>query len=320
MKAKRALSGRTHHAHRLPSGLETVAAGQDYDLFFYSVAHLEDLNFLSSLKGWRERSTQAICWIQELWLKRVDQIPALVDQLNAFDHVICSFVETAKMLRDRLDVPVTYIPWGVDMLRFCPCPNPPRRAIDMLSIGVAHPNTHEALIKFADETGQFYSYETISGRAIMKDFRAHRDNYIAQLKRARYFFSYIAKVERTVERGPQIEFGLRYLEGLAAGAIVLGNKIDSDAFREHIGWEDAVIDAPYDCPQIGDIISTLDEDPDRCAAIRARNVTECLTRHDHLHRWEKVLDLAGLSLHPKLAARRDALAERVKMVEAGLDA
>nr|WP_282569318.1 glycosyltransferase [Aliiroseovarius sp. S1339] len=153
----------------------------------------------------------------------------------------------------------------------------------------------------------------------MQDYRAHRDNYIGQLKRAKYFCSYIAKVERTQERGQQVEFGLRYLEGLAAGAIVLGNLIDSDAFREHIGWQDAVIDAPYDCPQIGDIITKLNEDPARCAAIRARNMTECLTRHDHLHRWEKVLELAGLTPHPKLEDRRAALAERVKMVEKAPD-
>ncbi len=320
IKSKRSLGALTHHASRLPSGLRSVELEQDYDLFFYSVAHLEDLHFLSSLKGWRERSAKAICWIQELWLKRVEQIPALVDQLNTFDHVICSFVETAQVLRDRLNVPVTYIPWGVDMIRFCPHPNPPRRAIDMLSIGVAHPNTHEALINFANQTGQFYSYETISGRAAMKDFRSHRDNYIGQLKRARYFFSYIAKVERIEERGPQVEFGLRYLEGLAAGAIVLGTNIDSDAFRDHVGWEDAVIEAPYDCPQIGDIIAGMDDDPARCATIRARNVTQCLTRHDHLHRWEKVLELAGLSPHPKLEARREALAQRVKLAEASQDA
>lgn len=315
IKAKRYLSARVGKALQLPSGLKSVEFSQDYDLFFYSIAHLEDLHFLSSLKGWRTRSSKAICWIQELWLQRLDQIPALVDQLNTFDHVICSFVETAQALRDRLKVPVLYLPWGVDMVRFCPFPNPPHRAIDMLSIGVGHANTHKALIDFADKTGTFYSYETISGRAIMQDYRAHRDNYIGQLKRAKYFFSYIAKVERTEERGRQVEFGLRYLEGLAAGAVVLGNHIDSDAFRKHLGWEDAVIETPYDCPNIGDIIAALEKDPKRLAKIRQRNITQCLKHHDHLNRWEKVLELAGLPTHPKLEARRAALAERVKMAE-----
>jgi hypothetical protein len=315
IRSKNWFSKRTPRAGALPSGLRPIRMAQDIDLFFYSVAQLRDLNFLSALRGWRRRAARAVCWLQELWVDGIERERALVERLNEFDLVICSFAETVAPLQKVLSVPVVYLPWGVDTLRFCPYPDPPRRAIDMLSIGVRHPATHAALVDHADRTGQFYSYETISGRATMPDYRAHRDNYIGQLKRSRYFFSYIAKVERMQERGRQIEFGLRYVEGTAAGAVLLGNQIESDAFDEHFGWEDSVIDVPYDCPEIGAIIDGLDARPERLAAIRRRNIVESLKRHDHLHRWEKVLELVGMAPHPKLIARRKALAARIEMVE-----
>lgn len=314
-QVKNRFSKRTKAAQALPSGLRSTPLETDYALFFYSIANLGDLNCLDSLGNWRSRAGVAICWIQELWLGTLAQQPALADRLNEFDYVICSFIHTSEALKKQLSVPVIYLPWGVDTLHFCPYPTPPRRGIDQLSIGVGHPDTHMALIDHADRTGQFYSYDTISGRAIMQDHRAHRHNYVGQLQRSRYFFSYIAKVERVEERRTQVEFGLRYLEGAAAGAVVLGNRIDSDAFREHVGWEDAVIETPYECTDIGDIIDALDSQPDRLEEIRLRNILECLKRHDHLYRWEKVLDLAGMEPHLKMQARRKALAKRIQMVE-----
>lgn len=316
-KLKNQASYKTLLADKLPIGLEHMACEQDYGLFFFTVAHPRNLNFLSALEGWRERSNTAICWVQELWLYDFAQLDKLLDRLNAFDHVICSFVQTAEALSERLSVPVHYIPWGLDALHFCPYPNPPRRAIDVLSIGARHKATHDALIEYSDEVGMFYSYDTISGRAEMHDHRGHRHNYVSQLQRARYFFSYIAKVEFGPRREGQVEFGLRYLEGLAAGAVVLGTRIDSDAFRQHIGWTDAVIEVPYDCPDIGAVLEDLETQPARLEAIRMRNILECLERHDHLYRWEQVLDLAGLEPQTKLAERRATLRGLIREIKQG---
>lgn len=306
---KNRLSYRSQAARYLPTGLKQVKLGQDYDLFFYSIAHLRDLNALDAVRSWRERSASAICWIQELWIAHLDQHAALLDRLNEFDFVICSFAGTAEALKGRLKVPVHAIPWGLDAVHFCPWPNPPERAIEALGIGVRHPNTHAALIEHADRTGSYYSYETISGRAEMTDYRAHRKNYVGQLQRSRYFFSYIAKIERPEERALQTEFGLRYIEGMAAGAVILGSKIDSDAFREHLDWEDSVIDVPYDCAEIDKVIESLNSDPERLAAISQRNVVTCIKRHDHLDRWRRVLELAGLEATPQMSARQIKLDE-----------
>ncbi|MBN2907061.1 MAG: hypothetical protein JXJ18_10170 [Rhodobacteraceae bacterium] len=306
-KVRNRVSYRTKAVRALPTDLNSPSLERDYDILFYSVAQLRDLNVLDAVGNWRKRSNCAICWIQELWNHDFETLGTLVERLNDFDLVICSFADTTDTLRRRLGVPVRYIPWGVDAIAFCPLPNPPRRAIDVLSIGVRHEQTHAALIDHADRTGQYYSYETISGRAGMRDHRAHRHNYIGQLKRSRYFFSYLAKVERTEERGPQTEFGLRYIEGLAVGAVILGTRIENDAFEKHLGWTDSVIPVPYACPDIGATITAMDAQPERLATIRRRNIAQCLSRHDHLYRWQGLLDFAGLAGTPGMDQRKQQL-------------
>ena len=309
------MSYKTPLAAHLPVGLSATPLEKDYDLFFYTIAHPRNLNFLSAAKNWRKRSKTAICWVQELWLFDFEYLGSLLDQLNSFDHVICSFTHTAEALQKRLRVPVHYIPWGLDAVHFCPYPNPPARAIDVLCIGARHNTTHRAMIAHSDSLGQFYFYETVSGRAEMADHRAHRHNYVSQLQRCRYFFSYIAKVELGDMRQGQVEFGLRYLEGLGAGAVVLGTRIDSPAFTKHLGWEDAVIEVPYDCPDIGQILLDLDAQPSRMAHIRTRNIVSCLEQHDHLYRWEKILGLAGMPNHPKMQDRRAALTHLIALAQ-----
>lgn len=314
-KAKNWLSARTTRAGFLPVGLEKMPLIQDYALFFFSVSHLRDLNFLSAVPGWRQRSNTAICWIQELWLHEFPRLGPLIDRLNEFDYVICSFTHTTVALAERLMVPVHYIPWGVDAVHFCPYPDPPARVIAVLGIGARHEDTHRGLIDHTNRTGQFYSYETIAGRAKMHDHRGHRQNYVSQLQRCRYFLSYVAKVELEDLRQGQVEFGLRYLEGLAAGAVVLGSRLDDPAFKENIGWTDSVIELPFACSEVGKILTELDAQPERLSAICRRNIRECLVRHDHLYRWERVLEMAGLKAHPKLTARRAVLDDLVRVIE-----
>lgn len=314
-KAKNWATQRAGWAQSMPSGLQVMHLKQDYDLFFYSIAKTRDLNLLSSLKGWRQRSNTAICWIQELWIYDFTRQKKLLEQLNRFDFVICSFAGTTAALKPLLKVPVIFIPWGLDAPHFCPYPNPPKRGIDVLSIGVKHDTTHKALIEYADKSGQLYAYDTISGRVEMRDHRAHRHNYVGQLQRSRYFFSYLAKIERTIERGEQKEFGLRYIEGMAAGAIILGTRIKSDAFNKHLGWTDSVIDVPFECSSIGEILDDLNNQPERLELARKRNIIECLTRHDHLYRWEKVLELAGLSENQRMKQRRANLEQLIRKVK-----
>ena len=315
LKAKGWLSRYVNVADGLGLGTENEALDQDYDLFFFSIARPRDLNYLSELKDWRKRSRFAVCWLQELWIEDIPRLGKVLNQLNKFDHVICPFYHTTEPLRERLTVPVTYLPWGVDTELFCPFPNPPQRAIDVCNIGDVSPVSHDALVDYADKSGKFYLYNTIHGRHSMASHKDHRHNYSGTLKRSKFFLSYLAKVARTSERGSQQEFGLRYIEGIAAGTILLGNRVPNLAFEEFFGWPGSVIEVPYGSPNISDVIDQLEAKPRQTEAIRKSNVIQSLKRHDHLHRWEKVLEIAGIEQLPKMTKRRTKLAKLIDMVE-----
>ena len=306
---RHALIGRNRAPDLTPVHLE-----DDVDLFFYHAATPRSLNALHAVKGWREHSGFAICWLQEIWATSLPHLGGLVDVLNKFDHVICPLWNTFKPLRALLDVPVSYLPAGVDTELFCPFPTPPPRVIDITNIGGLDPQTHEELIDYAARTGKYYAYGTIRGHHGMASHRAHRRNYADQLKRSRYFLSYMAKVTFPEQRGPQEEFGPRYIEGVAAGAVLLGDRLRNPGFEEYLGWEDSVIEAPYPSHGITRIIDALEADPQRVAAIRRRNILQALRRHDHLHRWGAVLDIAGLDPTPGMAQRQIRLNDLIERV------
>ncbi|MHA3980936.1 glycosyltransferase family protein [Halovulum sp. GXIMD14794] len=314
LSAHRWLSRRTPIAARMGSGLDVAPLDRDYDLFFFFAAQPRDLLTLGSLPDWRKRAGRAVCWLQELWVDDIATLGRLLDVLNAFDHVISPFHHSTEPLQQRLSVPVTYLPWGVDALAFCPWPDPPERVIDFYNIGGISPVTHAALVDYAENTRRFYLHDTTGGRRNAKSHVLHRRNYAGQLQRTQYFFAHMAKMSRPGERGAQIEFGLRYTEGTAAGTILLGDRIDNPAFDAHFGWEDAVFQIPYDCPDIGAFVAELERQPARLDAARRRNVSNALRRHDYAWRWQQLLDLIDLPERPQLASRRRALEERAAAV------
>lgn len=299
-------------------GLKTmvVPLESDVDLFFFNPAMIRDLQYLAAAGPWRERSRVAVCWLQEVWIQQIAALEGFFGVLNRFDHVIVPFHHSTAALASRLTCPVSYLPWGVDTELFCPFPHPPGRVIDICRVGNMAPETHADLVAYADATGRFYAYDTISGRFGTPSYAAHRRNFAGMLKRTKYFPAYVAKVAATEHRGNQQEFGTRYVEGVAAGTVLLGDRVANPAFETWFDWPDAVIPTPYGARDLPDLIESLEADPERVTAIRMRNVTEALRRHDHLHRWERILQIAGLSPLPKLERRRARLADLAAMAQA----
>lgn len=286
-----------------------VALKQNHELFFFNPAQPRDLSYLSAVPDWRKHSRFAICCLQELWADDIPKLGHTLDILNKFDHITSPFYHTTEILRAHLSVPVTYLPWGVDTVLFNPGPCPPRRAIDFCCIGEIADTTHSNLIDYTDTTGRFYFYNTITGRHSILSHRAHRHNYANILKRSHFFLTYHAKIARKDERGTQKEFGLRYFEGTAAGTILLGDRVHNPAFDEYLAWPDSVIEAPFGTQDIVRITEQIEKNPDRIKAARRHNVIEALNRHDYLYRWEKVLQIAGMSMTLKMDTRRKKLTE-----------
>jgi hypothetical protein len=288
----------------------------DVDLFFAFPASSKDLFALAAIPDWRERSRFAVCHLQELWVANMAaQVPGLRHILNRFDHIICMLHHSVEPLAQALDVPVSYLPPSVDAEALCPYPHPPERVIDACAIGAMHPETHAALWDWDRSTGRYYRFSTDTGASFAVSHLHHRQALAQTLQRSKFFFAYRAKRDFSQERGQQEEFGPRYFEGAAAGAIVVGDRVTgSPPFEENLDWEGAVIAAEFDEPGMPAILEDLLARQDWLEGVRRANVSNCLTRHDHVHRWQSTLDLVGLSPTPEMAVRQErlkALAARV---------
>jgi hypothetical protein len=98
-------------------------------------------------------------------------------------------------------------------------------------------------------------------------------------------------------------------------ALVLGfiNAISAYVNRG-FGWPEAVIQI---CPNGSDltaVLSDLDSDPERIAAISRRNAKEALLRHDWVYRWNEMFRVAGIEPSPHMAARERHLKDMADFV------
>jgi hypothetical protein len=292
-----------------------TALDRDYDLFVAYLPFTQDLIHLPAVKGWRKRCQTSVCWIDEIWVASLARLKSwLPAALDAFDHIVIGFQGTVEPLSEMLGRPCHFVPIAVDTLRFSPFPRQLPRSIDILSVGRRRAEIHRACSQFADRAGLFYVHDTFNGSdAEVDDHREHRGMLANMIKHSRFFI--VAPAKAGTEEGSrgQVEVGLRYYEGAAGGAVMVGESPACDAFRTLFDWQDAVIDVTPDGSDVVDVLGRLNLDPDRVADIGRHNATEALLRHDWVYRWEKILEIVGLKPTPALLARKARLLELAKM-------
>jgi len=309
-KLIRYASGSRHLAGALVRPFLPEVLEKDYDLFLPIFSHVHQLFALSCIPEWRKRCRKAVCVIQEAW---DHMLPGyLLELLSEFDHVFIGAQHVIATVSKMIGRPCSYMTQGVDTLRFCSWPDPPVRSIDVCNIGRRSPVTHARLMESAREGRIFYYYDTIKPNAKQVTFQVsngaeHRLLLANLLKRSKYFIANRARAnEPEVTRGRE-EISGRYVEGAAAGTIILGDPPDLDEFRQHFDWADAVIQMPFDAPDVMARIEQLEADPARQARIRKDNATNALLRHDWVHRLRTILDVVGIGPPPRMLAREARL-------------
>ena len=80
-------------------------------------------------------------------------------------------------------------------------------------------------------------------------------------------------------------------------------------FQENFDWPDAVIEIPFDCPNIGEVLQDLRSQTERLESIRRDSMVNALLRHDWVYRWEYILTTCGLDSLPILSRRKAQLQE-----------
>ena len=192
---------------------------------------------------------------------------------------------------------------------FGPSSDPEDRAVDVYSVGRRYAGIHHEMLKAAERGDIFYVYDSQVGGGMTEvyDRRQHRELFANIAKRSRYFVVATAKMDQPDYRQGQVEVGYRYYEGAAAGAVMIGDELDCDAYRELIGWPDAVIPIQPDGSDTMAVLNELGSDPERVAAISGRNTKEALLRHDWVHRWNEMFRIIGVDPSPRKAAREQRI-------------
>jgi len=106
-----------------------------------------------------------------------------------------------------------YIPPAIDVIRFCPYPNPQARCIDVYSLGRKSAITHQALLNMAEQRQIFYVYDTILKMDTLHPAQ-HRSLLANIAKRSRYFIANSPKINRQIETGGQEEISYRFSKEL----------------------------------------------------------------------------------------------------------
>ena len=295
-------------------GIPRVKLDRKYDLFLAVCEKPSELLNLSVLQGWKEACRATVCWLPEFWIKDMPLYKASLKVLSRFDYVLLNVARTVEPLSRAIDKECLFLPAGLDALLFSPYPNPPKRFIDVLSIGRRSEKTHQVLLRLAKQNRIFYHYDTLRDLHAY-DIEEHRFLMASLAKRSRYFIVNPGKIDSPEARADQLEFGYRYFEGAASGAILIGDYPDSKEFREYFPWPDAVIHLPYGSGKIDEIIEELDAQPARQERVRRTNVIQSLLNHDWAYRWEKILKMVGLEPTAELLERKSKLRELSATIE-----
>jgi glycosyl transferase family 1 len=299
-------------------GLRPVVVDREYDLFVFVCMNFLDLLYLNAISGWQSRCRVKVCFMAEVYSGQVGPYQHFLHALGDFDYVFQSFASSVPAVSRAIGKPCHYVPIAANVLRFTPFPRAPARVIDFMSIGGRAAPVHESLLRLAASRDLLYIYDTLPSELMRPtNGNQHRDLLASMAKRTKFFVVNVAKVGKT-DRGDQSEFGARYMEGLAAGAVLFGRTPTVQSFREEFPWPDAVVEVRDDGSDVEAVFDSVVGNQEELERVSERNAAHALLRHDWGHRWNAILQLAGITPRPALTKRllaletlaRDAAARR----------
>jgi len=174
--------------HRNP-GLKKVTLRREYDMFVAVCQNFWDLMYINAIENWRDHCRTSVCWLDEIWAADIPSAKYWLHTLKRFDHVFIGYHGTVTHLSKAIDKECHWLPAAVDALRFSPYPNPPKRVIDVYSVGRRWDEIHQQFLRAASAKEIFYAHDTFAGMANMEphDHRQHRDFFANMAKRSRFF-------------------------------------------------------------------------------------------------------------------------------------
>lgn len=284
----------------------SLARREPYELLFISVHSLPELARVHPLGRILSLARHAVLNVDEVWSDELHEHAGDLALLRRFERVFTPCAGGVEALANAIGRPCEYLAPSVDALRFAPRSPAPQRTIDIHMMGRRRPSLHRALRETAEKTDRFYLFDTVQLNPRVSSYVEHRERLADLVQRTRYFVVDVANSDRPDKTGGQQEFGPRYMEGAAGGAILVGRAPGTPTFEAQF-WKDAVHPLESDSAAIARVLDDLEAQPEELERMRRRNVARSLRQHDASYRWERILRASGLEPLPALAARKQQL-------------
>lgn len=280
----------------------------DTNVLFVIAMNGADLITLTSLKDWRSKFDLVVSFVYDAWL-----LKSFPDFTNQLDHLFVPVADLVEPLSKLFGISVSHWPHGADVL--ARGSKNIVRPIDIASYGRVPSEYHSRLIELSEQGDRFFYYRQVPETSILypdqpytlrrldHQHRTLLSNILSHSKSTLAFdFTYTTKgvVELpNHRRHPSYSYrkpvlALRWLEGLAAGAAIVGKRPPSPEADELLNWTDATIELPDDVDRGVDALLRLVRDDERVMAINRRNYWNTLARHDH--RWRLAAAFERLQL------------------------
>lgn len=283
---------------------------QPYDLAILVTNNTFQLTLLDSVPQWRSFATKFVGIMTEAWPQWLPGAQrALETIISQFDHLYVSVECVVDHIARVSGTPVTYLPHGVDVLGF-PSYEGEGRRIDVTNFGRRGAAQHRLLTDWCAATQRFYEFDT-GPMGTIDSHHVHRAQFRERCARSSAFISNYARFDQPDVRHGVIEFGLRYIEGLAAGCVIVGEHPERDRCAEVLGDVAGLVDLPIEATELPDALVELLADRDACDRVHRANRILAVERHDVLHRWEHMATALGLPETDGVRARRAALADEL---------
>jgi hypothetical protein len=231
-----------------PAWLGAIKTVRRADVVYWNQgAHYPDLKLWAL--AYTHPVARRVCLAMDLSQLVVDRMRHLirVQRLATCFTLYREAVEAIK--RTSPETPIEWLPPGFSRGVFRDLGLP--RDIDILWVGRRHPPLHAALLRFSDETGYTYRYSHHPRDP------ATSEELSQLVARARYYVVTPPGPDRVGEFNP---ISVRYLEGLGAGARLLGVVPRSGEFQDLLPMEAIVACAP-DGSDLPTVVAEADADP-----------------------------------------------------------
>ncbi len=301
----------------LPGAFRTparFARARPYDLLFASFHSLSELARLHPLGRILGLARHSAINIDELWCTSLLRRTGDLELIRRFDRIYSPCAGALELLRNATGRPCDHLAPSIDAIRFAPSARPLRRVIDIHLMGRRRPDLHQALSEAAEKSDRFYYFDSLRTNPPMPNYVEHRMRLSELVRRTRYFVVDIANSDFPEKRGDQEEYGPRFVEGAAGGAILIGRAPRTPVFDAQF-WPHAVHAIEPDAAGIARVLDELDAQPEKTERMRRANVVGVMRRHDGVYRWEQILRGAGLEPLPALIERKRRLDQLASVIE-----